>query len=170
MAARVESIPYVERAMIHRTFGATVTIEVTERAPYAVLDSGSAHALLDRDLRVLEVPAPGGMRLPHLVLHGSPRSFVPGAYVNDAAVRRLRADEEALIAAHIDARTLETDRFGQLVVTLADGIRLLMGDDDDIARKLPLVNPILAQIARSGKALLALDLRAPSTPIAVYRR
>ncbi len=54
--ARIEAIPSVKEAYIHRTLPAGVRIAITERTPYAVLRYGDGDVLVDRDLRVL---APG---------------------------------------------------------------------------------------------------------------
>jgi len=48
------------------------------------------------------------------------------------------------------------------------GVQLLLGDDEDLARKIALIGPILSQTA--GRRIAAIDLRAPGTPVVVYRR
>ncbi|MBV8148438.1 MAG: hypothetical protein JO092_05045, partial [Candidatus Eremiobacteraeota bacterium] len=45
----------------------------------------------------------------------------------------------------------------------------LFGDDADLTKKAALVNPILAQVDRGRRRISALDLRAPGTPVVVYK-
>ena len=47
------------------------------------------------------------------------------------------------------------------------GVQLLLGDDEDLTRKIALIGPILSQTAK--KKITAIDLRAPATPVVVYR-
>lgn len=167
-AARIAAIPYVKTATIHRTLPATVHIAVTERAPFAVLQSAASRALVDRDLRVLEIPRTASA-LPLII---AKRAIVPppGGFVRDANVQRLRDDFEALAQAHVAVRSLEFDKFGDLVATTRGGISLLLGDDTDLSKKTPLIDPIISQVSATGKRLAAVDLRAPGTPVVVYKR
>lgn len=166
--SRIASIPYIDTVEIHRRPNASVSIVVTERAPFAVVAAAGNLALVDRDLRVL---ATGGRDalLPTLSLRAD-LAFVPGAFLKDAALQRLRDDDLALVAGHVSARALTTDAFGQLVASLPGGVRLLLGDDEDLTKKIPLIVPILSQLSRVGRPVSVLDLRAPATPVVVYKR
>ena len=169
MASRIEEIPYVETADVHRAPNASITIDVAERTPFAVVSSAGGRALIDRDLRVLENdPAPVSGIVTIALRTALP--VQPGTFLNDPTLRALRDDEEALVAAHVAPASLTTDRYGELVATLTDGVKLLLGDDDDLAKKIPLIDPILTKLRAQGRALAALDLRAPGTPIAVYKQ
>jgi cell division septal protein FtsQ len=166
IAARVESIPYVERADVHRVPPATIAIWVTERTPFAVVRAGNERILVDRTLRVLG-PAPAGMALPVFSLGSQP---VPpaGAVLGGDAVT-LRDAYDALAGAHVVPAALSLDRFGGLVATMHDGIELLLGDGGDLNGKLRLIGPILAQAVRDPRRVAAVDLRAPTTPVLVYK-
>ncbi len=166
-AARIEAIPYVKTALIHRSLPASVRIGVTERAPFAVLQTDGQRVIVDRDLRVLQ-PDTRAWTLPVIVttLPAVPR---PGAFVHDAGAQRLRDDYETLAASHVAVRSLRYDRFGDLVADTPGGIALLLGDDADLAKKTPLIDPILSQVGASGSKLAAVDLRAPKTPVVVYK-
>ncbi len=168
IAARVETIPYVRDASVHRIPPATVAIAITERAPYAVLRSGTHWALVDRDLRVLEPAAEPSATLPEfdaaagLVLD-------PGTQLTDPDTVGLRDDYDAIAAAHVDAASVGRDKYGELIATLREGVLLKLGSEEDLQRKLALVDPILVQVGHGGRALASIDLRAPSTPVVVYR-
>lgn len=166
-ARRVESIPYVKDAAIHRSLPAGVRIDVTERAPYAIVKSGPSALLVDRDLRVLQ-SAPRGMALPIFVqkLASAP---APGAFLKDEALLRLRDDYDTLSQAHVIVTSLHYDKFGDLDAGMRSGVQLLLGDDSQLAQKTGLIGPILSQVAANGRRVAAVDLRAPKTPVVVYK-
>lgn len=165
---RIEAIPYVATARIHRTLPAGVTIEVTERKPYAVVRSGDERALVDRDLRVLSTGETAAS-LPTFALRGrSP--LQQGAFLKDSVLGHLRDDYDALVAGHVIVTRLAYDRFDDLDASTHDGVSILFGDDTDLEKKIPLVDPILSQVSRAGRPIKAIDLRAPATPVVVYRK
>jgi cell division protein FtsQ len=169
MAARIETIPYVAQAKIHRRLPAAFFIDVTERVPFAVVRAAGTEAIVDRNLRVLRGGDGVERGLPVLSV-GNALSLAPGEFLRDEKVVRLRNDDEMLVNAHIAPDVLSTDPYGELIATLHDGVALLLGDDDDLQKKIPLVDPILAQLERSGRPIAAIDLRAPGTPIVVYKK
>ena len=163
-AARVATIPDIGQVTIRRGFPASLTIVVTERTPFAQIRAGQEIAVVDRDLRVLQAAA--STTLPQLLV----RVALPaaGQFIKDERVTRLRDDYESLAAAHVVVGALRYDRFGDLTAVTPRGVQLLLGDDEDLARKIALIGPILSQTA--GRKIAAIDLRAPSTPVVVYRR
>jgi cell division septal protein FtsQ len=165
---RVEEIPYVAGAHIERTWPGIETIVVVERTPYAIVPSTGGALLVDRDLRVLG-PAPDGARLPQLRANDIEGADA-GTFLSDPGLLSLRDDNQALLDARITARALEHDKYGDLVATLADGVRVLFGDDGDLQKKIPLVNPILNQVGRAGRPIAAIDLRAADTPVVIYKK
>ena len=164
---RIEAIPYVASAAVHRRVPASVSIVVTERAPYAVLRSGEDSAVADHSLRVLAV-ADGSETLPVFVLPPG-IVLVPGVFVTLPAAAALRKAQDALADKGILPASLGFDRFGGLVVELRGGVRVLLGSQSDLESKLALVKPILAQVVGEQRRVAAIDLRAPGTPVVVYR-
>lgn len=167
MSARIEDIPYVATASVRRVIPSGLSIAITERAPFAVLQSGSSSVVADRALRVLSA-AYGPQSLPVLVLPPGV-ALVPGSFITLPAARALRTVEDAFSERGIEPATLRYDRFGGLVAELHDGVRVLVGSQDDLDKKLALVKPILAQVVGSQTRVAAIDLRAPATPVVVYR-
>ncbi len=167
MARRIEAIPYIASARVGRIPPASIRIVVAERTPIAVLLSGWDAVLVDRALRVLE-PAGVGDTLPVLVLQPGV-GFTPGEYVRTRDAIALRDAYEALAARQIVPVELGFDRFGGLVATMRGGLRLLLGGTNDLDRKLTLANAILAQVVGRQRRVAAIDLRAPSAPVLVYR-
>jgi cell division protein FtsQ len=168
IAARVETIPYVSRADVHRVPPATIAIWVTERTPFAILRGNGSEASIDRALRVLG-PVERGTTLP-VFDAGAFELPDAGAFVTSSRVASLRDDYEALLTARVVPESLGFDKFGGLVATMNDGIKILLGDDADLNGKLRLIDPILAQVVRSQRRVAAVDLRAPATPVLVYKK
>jgi hypothetical protein len=167
IARRIETIPDILRVSVRRIPPTTIALAVTERQPFAIVRWGPREALVDRDLRVLSEPPPDDA-LPLLVfpLGGGD---APGTFLDEPQLLALRDDYEALLAAHIFSAELRFDRFGGLVAVVGGGVTVLFGDGADLDKKIPLVNPILAQVDHGRRRVSTLDLRAPGTPVVVYR-
>jgi cell division protein FtsQ len=164
---RIDAIPYVATAAVYRVPPAGIRIAVTEREPFAILRSGSDEAIVDSSLRVLQ-PLAGASGLPVLVLRRD-ATLTPGAFVAGRDAAELRDAYEALASHRAAASEVAYDRFGGLVVTLRGGLQLLLGSPSDIAAKLGLADAIIAQVVNGRRRVAAIDLRAPSAPVLVYR-
>jgi cell division protein FtsQ len=167
IAQRVETIPDILRVSVGRIPPTTIVLAVTERQPFAIVRWGPNEALVDRDLRVLSEAPPDGS-LPVLVfpLRGGD---APGTFLDEPQLLTLRDDYGSLLAAHVFPTELRFDRYGGLVAVVEGGVTVLFGDGVDLDKKIPLVNPILAQVSRGRRRVSTLDLRAPATPVVVYR-
>ena len=164
--ARIRKIPYIEDARVRRGLPATARIEVTERQPYAIVRGRDGALLVDRELRVLET---GAERSDLPVFQSNVQEAAPGAFLRDTALSAMRTDYETLAKAHVAVRRLSFDRLGDLVVSSENGISIKLGDDTDLETKAALIEPILSQTQQRGQRVRALDLRAPKTPVIVYR-
>ncbi len=169
MTHRIEAIPYVDTASVHRRPPSTFVIDVTERIPFARLVSAGETVIVDRDLRVLQESSASFNALPALIAKNLPAPRT-GATLSQTELIALRNDAEALTNAHLAAALLEHDKYGDLVVTLRNGVRVLFGDETDLTKKIPFVDPILAQVGREGRPIAAIDLRAPKTPVVEYKK
>lgn len=167
-AKRIEAIPYVKSASIHRTLPAAVHISIEERRPFALVQFGADRVLVDHDLRVLK-NGDAALTLPVIAGKDAPAPQA-GTFIRDADVQRLRDDDDALAQAHVPVRSLRYDKFGGLVAVTEGGIQLLLGDDTDLSKKTGLIDPIISQVSATGKKLAAVDLRAPKTPVVVYKQ
>jgi hypothetical protein len=167
IAARIRTIPYVGVASIHRLPPASLTIAVSERVPFAVLTSDGQSAVVDRELRVLS-PATGDELLPAFVLtvHGS---LAPGTFVTNHDAYVLRDVYTTMASGGLTPAMLTFDRYGDIAAGISGGPRLLLGQPEDIVRKVRLVNAILVQVVRRRQSVSAIDVRAPATPVVVYR-
>jgi len=175
---RVEAIPYVLTARIHRGLPATLTIAIAERVAIAcVRDARGQLLTIDATLRVLETGcanAPGLTFLSRAALDAR-----PGVVLTDPAIVTLQRDAQALTApapaaqagspAQLQFVSFALDEYGQLDATLDSGVRVRFGDQDALADKERLVQPILASLGPRAGAVRAVDLRAPATPVVEFR-
>ncbi len=169
MESRVDAIPYVKSTTVHRRPPDTLVVDVTERVPYAFLDVGDSRVTVDHDLRALQTGEPEALStsLPAFRIRAA-QPPAPGTFVTDAGAQTLRANTDALLAAHLDPATLELDRFGDVTVRLRNGMYILLGDQEKMAQKIALIDPILTQVDRGKRPVVAIDLRAVNTPVVVY--
>lgn len=166
---RIEAIPYVASAWMHRRLPADVRIVVTERVPASCLRDGERRTFtIDETLRVLERGCAMAL-LPLYVVHAS-LPVVPGTFLHDPELLRLQSDARALAAAGKHYRAFTDDAYGRLVATMGDGIAVRFGSDDDLVREQSLIAPILAGLGPRAAAIASLDLRAPTTPVVQFRQ
>ncbi len=166
VARRIEAIPYVLTAHVHRRLPAGVTIVVTERHPFAVVQSGEEVATVDRSLRVLETGA-SDAALPVLVVARG-MDLTAGQFLRAPSAFALRAAVLSLRAHGVSVQRVVDDR-GDVDATLPGGIFVLLGDETNVANAVPLVEPILTRFALLGRFVGTLDLRSPTTPVVTER-
>jgi hypothetical protein len=75
-----------------------------------------------------------------------------------------------MLAAHLEPKLLWLDRYNDATVILRNGIRVLLGDEQGMAQKIALIDPIFVQVDRGKRRVVAIDLRALTTPVVVYGR
>jgi cell division protein FtsQ len=167
IARRIEEIPDIKSVGVRRIPPTTIELSVTERTPFAIVRWNAAEVLVDRDLRVLsESPPDGGVPV---FIYPLRDGVSAGTFLDEPQLVALRADYDALAAAHVTPLQLRLDRFGGLIASLPNGVTVLLGDDEELAKKIALVNPIIAQVDRSRRRISTVDLRAPGTPVVVYK-
>ncbi|HEX3462930.1 MAG TPA: FtsQ-type POTRA domain-containing protein [Candidatus Elarobacter sp.] len=168
IAHRIEAIPYVDRATVHRGQFPKPFVElaIAVRRPTACLRAGEAEVTIDATRRVLQTgcATPAAARIDV----GSGRFPRPGGTVADSGVGRLLADAQTLADANLALRSLGRDRWGGLEAVDVTGVTLRFGDDADLKKKADLVQPVRAGVG-TRRVVRAIDLRAPGTPIVEYR-
>jgi len=166
--ARIEAIPYVASAHVHRRFPADVRIDVTERVPSICLHDGDHQSYtLDAALRVLALGC-AAAGIPAYTVR-APLDVAPGTFEHDAQLLRLQSDAAVLAAAGHHYRAFAEGAYGELVATLWDGITVRFARDADLGREQSLIAPILAQLGPRAADVRSVDLRAPTTPVVEYR-
>jgi hypothetical protein len=125
--------------------------------------------LVDADLRVLSDVADDAPAAMPTIETNRPVALAIGSFLKDPEVVAMRDDLGALRAAHVDVVDLRYDKYESLIVRLRDGTIVLLGDDgEDLQKKIALIGPIRAQLAK-GRPIAAIDLRAPNTPVVRYK-
>jgi hypothetical protein len=166
-ARRIEAIPYVDRAAIHRgQFPKPFAeIAVTVRRPSACVRGAGGDATIDTTARVLQ-PGCATAALPRIDA-GQAVVPAPGGTIADPEIERLLADAKTLSDANLAVRRLARDRWGGLDAVDVTGVLIEFGPDDDLAKKVALVEPVRAGVGKH--AIRSIDLRAPTTPIVRFR-
>jgi hypothetical protein len=106
--------------------------------------------------------------LPAFVLpvHGS---LAPGTFVTNHDAFVLRDVYTTMASGGLTPAMLTFDRYGDIAAAISGGPRLLLGQPEDVVRKVRLINAILGQVVRHRQTVSAIDVRAPATPVVVYR-
>ena len=165
---RIDAIPWIRSAAIHRSLPAEVRIVVQERVPAACVDSSSRRYLIDDTAHVLETACNAHelLRITWRPMEAQPA----GAVLDASRVQRTLADAAQLRAANLTIARIGWDQFGGLVAELQAGPSLRFGDDRNLAQKAALVKPILHAYGGRANEVAAIDLRAASTPVVQLRR
>ncbi len=167
-ARRIEAIPYVDRAAIHRGQFPKPFVEltVTVRRPSACVRGGTGDVTIDTTARVLQSGC-ATAALPRIVA-GKAAVPAPGGMIADPEISRLLADAKTLSDANLAVRRLARDRWGGLEAVDVTGVLIEFGPDDDLAKKVALVEPVRTGVG-TKRVIRAIDLRAPGTPIVQFR-
>ena len=166
IARRIEAIPYVATAHVHRHPLADVELNVTERIPSACVVAGDEGYTIDAQLRVLQNGCAAALQRFVVTLPNPPK---PGEFLAQENAGRLRDDAAVLATAGVAVRQLSFDRFGSLDAVTTTGLALQMGEDGDLASKARLIGPILESTRKRLRQVSGIDLRAPSTPVVTYK-
>ncbi|HWT04883.1 MAG TPA: FtsQ-type POTRA domain-containing protein, partial [Xanthomonadales bacterium] len=166
-ARRIEAIPYVDAAAIHRgQFPKPfVDLAITVRRPSACVRGRGGDVTIDATARVLQ-PECATAALPRIDA-GQATVPEPGGTVADPEVGRLLADAKTLSDANLAVHRIARDRWGGLEAVDVTGVAIRFGADDDLAKKAALVEPVRKGVA--NRSIRAIDLRAPGTPIVEFR-
>lgn len=157
---RVAALPWVGEAAVHRRVDGTVTIEVTERVPVALVGTGESAVLVDRQGRVLG-PAVGVVAangLPTLTsLQGVPAA---GAFLDAAADEALVVAERLIASVPGAVATVDV---AELSALLHQGGVVRFGDATRLDAKLRSLRTVLDQV--DLRCLATIDLRLPGSPV-----
>lgn len=156
-AARIERLPWVAEARVHRLWPGTVRVVVVERRAVAVVAHPGGWAILDASGRVVAVAADRGEGL--VALDGV-RDLAPGATLGRDDRILLRAVGELPTEAREHVTSVGRGEEG-LVATLDDGPCLVLGDAADLEAK------VRAAAAVAEDADLdegRIDVRVPTAP------
>jgi cell division protein FtsQ len=158
--ARLDALPWVQRATVSLSWPDGVDVTITERVAVAVVADGHAFAELDRSGRVLaDAPAAPDGLVPVSLLGalGPPGSTVrrnsEPALVVAAALPPVLRPSVALVAAAPD---------GSVTLTLASGVHVAFGQASELTAKFEDIAAIEAGAPPGPHAVL--DVSVPQSP------
>lgn len=160
--SRVEALPLVGSADVHRVDPLTVRIEVVEREPAAVVRRGDRAVLVDREgVVVASGQEPGlpvirmdGGQLP---APGERIGRAPAAANAHAALSQLPGPLRSLVATYV-ARGVD-----ELDLELVSGTTVRFGRAVRVAEKARALGAVIEDL--DGRAVATIDVRAPSRPV-----
>ncbi len=159
---RVESLPLVADAVVHRLDPLTVLVEVTERTPAAVVSLGARAVLVDDEGVVIDRGREGGLaririRRGPLPEPGQALDVHPAA----ANAHRVMAGLPGPLRPLIDRYDAISE--DELVLVLSDGTPVQFGRADRVEEKARALGALLEDLR--GRPVSEIDVRAPSRPV-----
>jgi cell division protein FtsQ len=157
----IEALPYVRSASLSREWPDTVRIAVHERRPAAWVQGPSGIVLVDGDGHVLEAVAAPPAGLPQLL--GAAAVPPPGGTIDALDAAHVAGDLTGDAAAA--TQSIEATDHG-IVLHLASGPEIRMGEARQIVAKVRAAFAVLAQLAAEGQPVGYVDVSVPTNPVA----
>lgn len=148
--ARIERLPWIDKAELSRVYPGRLEVRVTERKPYALWTRADRRYLIDRTGRVLA--AVSGEALPDL-----PRFAGEGAAAEATALMETIARYPAIASRFAEAERVSERRW---TLHLANGATLVLPADNEVGALEELMRDaeLSAVVAAGGRQL---DFRGP---------
>lgn len=165
-ALRVEALPFIATAQVHRRWPDGVEIQVTERMPVVLMAGpGSSWSTLDGYGRTLLVQPGRTPGLPAFVVRTATGSLPPERVGGTLAGRASAGLEVSrtlppAFSAQVGSVIVATD--GTVSLALSSGITVLVGTDSDLAAKYEDVAAIIAHASLRG--VTTIDVTVPESP------
>ncbi|HEV2879658.1 MAG TPA: FtsQ-type POTRA domain-containing protein [Candidatus Eremiobacteraceae bacterium] len=180
VARRIEALPWVGRAALHISWPNRLTINVIERVPVARVvlapQSGAEepvprYAAIDETQRVLSVsedPKVMG-QLPVLVVTPPPSGDVaPGGEFGRREVGQALDAYRRLSGLGLTISEVAIAPSTGISATADRNLRVLFGEDEDLAAKAQLFHSIVAKISTPSR-IAYVDVRSIHAPTVLYR-
>lgn len=181
---RIEALPWVATASVQRRWPNHVSVRITERQavvrvrlPAASAEEPMAsEALIDGTGRVLDVSTVGGSdpreeqaaALPLIRLDPAPSGLVPGSPIPGDDFQQAYDALVQLRALGLRVSEVDIKPATGITVTSDDGLRAILGTEDDLAKKVTLFRAIVPKIA-APENVVYVDLRSVRAPTVLYR-
>ena len=165
-AVRVEALPFIATAVVHRQWPDGVQITVTERVPVVQMAGpGTSWSTLDghgRTLQVQPAPLPGLFVFIVHTVRGTITPAAMGGSLPSAASAGLKVSRTlpAAFSAQVVSVTMALD--ASISLTLNSGITVLLGRDTDLTTKYEDVASILAHASLHSTS--SIDVTVPQSP------
>lgn len=160
----LESIAWIDDAMVRRSWRGTVVVEVTERRPVAIaLTQPDRWVLVDPHGRVLSEPLANPPDLPRLSgLRAAPEI---GGFMDADSGAALAVVQALPPSLHERVYGVWRDSRGELQIGVDEGATILFGDDDRLRAKVVAAATMLDHLALEGVEPVHLDVSVPNLPV-----
>jgi cell division septal protein FtsQ len=180
LTRRIEALPWVGRATLSFGWPNRLTIKVTEReaaARVAISPAGGEeepvlrYALIDDGQRVLEITSDPRVQadLPVLVVTPAPSEDpMPGSELGSSEVALALDADRRLTALGLRVSQVAIAPSTGISATADRNLRVLFGEDEDLAKKAQLFQAIVAKISTPSR-IAYVDVRSVRAPTVLYR-
>jgi cell division protein FtsQ len=176
MERNIETLPWVASATLSVSWPDSVRITVKEREPVARLKLASepgsvpAYALIDAAQRVLDVTADPTQDadLPLIEVVPPAAGGQSGQTLEDKDIGSALAALQELRALGLQISAVAIAPSTGISATADRNVRVLFGDDDDLAKKAQLFQAIVAKISTPA-SVAYVDVRSVRAPTVLYR-
>ena len=178
VARRVEVLPWVHSARVRVFWPNRVAIEITERQPVALVALGRplhaatvpAYALIDETQRVLSLDADpaAAAGLPVLIVVPPPSPVPAGGTIDRSEVGQALDAYRRLVAMGLRVSDVAIAPSTGISATADRNVRVLFGEDEDLAKKAELFQAIVAKISTPSRVAY-IDVRSIRAPTVLYR-
>lgn len=177
---RIAALPWVGQSSVHVSWPNHLTIDVVERRPVARVaiaatggeeEPAPRYAVIDQSQRVLAVSEDSGAQaqLPVLVVTPPPAGdAAPGSDLGSKDVAEALAAYQRLSALGLHVSEVAIALSTGISATADRNLRVLFGEDEDLAKKAQLFQAIVAKIS-TPERIAYIDVRSIRTPTVLYR-
>jgi len=180
LTRRIEGLPWIGRTTLGLGWPNRLTIKVTERRPVArvaITPTGGEeepvlrYALIDDTQRVLEITSDPQVQadLPVLVVTLAPSGDLsPGSGLDSSEVALALDADRRLTQLGLKVSQVAIAPSTGISATADRNLRVLFGEDEDLAKKAQLFQAIVAKISTPSR-IAYVDVRSVRAPTVLYR-
>jgi len=159
--SRLEHLPEVATASVSLEWPSGVNIDLTLRSPVAVVEEGSAWAILDATGRVLSVAStrPEGLAaVTSVIAPGAAGSSLPRSA---RPLLQVAAGIRDILSTYVKA--VGEDSGGDIVLVMKSGAIADLGDSTQLRQKVVSLLTLLQRV--NLNRIVTIDLRVPAAPV-----
>ena len=158
----VADLPWVSEAHLHRGIDGSVSVEVVERTPIAVVGEGAEALLVDAQGRALGAAFGDPSFTTSLIaIEGVGQGLDPGEFLGDEAADALAV--AASLGSTLDVGLRLAVEDGRLTGVVDPGISVVFGDAGQLEAKIRALRTVLEQVDLTCAATI--DVRSPGSPV-----
>jgi len=167
-AAPLARLPWVERVDVTKRPPNRLEVRIVARRPAAVLAASDGRWEVD-ERGVLIRPAARSAGLPVIALAGPAEAELGHSPRSSGAAAGVAAASLARVPEPLHVRKIEVDPAGDLCLNMNDGVRIRLGQTEELSEKLALVRRIYKSNPTISADVQSIDLRCPEVPACAPR-